>query len=255
MVLVCAAGRGTVIVNRGVHSLDEESLFVLPWGHSISYVAAETDPFLVGGAHLVPAHAPDRPVRPTVPHDGRHELAGCAWRRDDPELADTAVRRLPVKDVPTLAGIVHHAIETFADGPPPLPVMQALGVLVRHELLRLRAPRPTGHGRVLPKDLRRVASYVERHLDRPLTVRTLADVAGYSEATLNRRFRAELGLPPMAFVTACRMRLARRLLRSTGLTIAQIARRCGIGDPYYFSRLFRDHHGDPPTVWRRVRQL
>ena len=86
-------------------------------------------------------------------------------------------------------------------------------------------------------------------------VRTLADVAGYSEATLNRRFRAELGLPPMAFVTACRMRLARRLLRSTGLTIAQIARRCGIGDPYYFSRLFRDHHGDPPTVWRRVRQL
>lgn len=44
---------------------------------------------------------------------------------------------------------------------------------------------------------------------------------------------------------------AQRLLRHTSLTAQQIAFRLGYEDPLYFSRVFRQHVGQPPSQYRR----
>ena len=47
-----------------------------------------------------------------------------------------------------------------------------------------------------------------------------------------------------------RMAESRRLLADTDLPIQEVARRVGITDPGYFSRLFRRTHGTTPRSWR-----
>jgi AraC family transcriptional activator of pobA len=43
---------------------------------------------------------------------------------------------------------------------------------------------------------------------------------------------------------------ARVLLTETDLPVAEVARRVGIHDPGYFSRLFGRAHGTSPRDWR-----
>jgi len=43
---------------------------------------------------------------------------------------------------------------------------------------------------------------------------------------------------------------AARLLRFTDRTVGEIAYATGFGDPLYFSRAFKRHLGEAPTVYR-----
>lgn len=52
-------------------------------------------------------------------------------------------------------------------------------------------------------------------------------------------------------LTAERLRRARTLLLSTGLSAREIADRTGFGNPYYFSRIFRESTGMTPLAYRR----
>ena len=47
-----------------------------------------------------------------------------------------------------------------------------------------------------------------------------------------------------------RMAEARKLLAETDLPVAEVARRVGVSDPGYFSRLFGRAHGTSPRKWR-----
>lgn len=60
-----------------------------------------------------------------------------------------------------------------------------------------------------------VLAWAQERLDSPLTVSALATRAAVSPATLHRRFRAQLGTTPLAWLTGERLALACRL-RSSG---------------------------------------
>ena len=47
-------------------------------------------------------------------------------------------------------------------------------------------------------------------------------------------------------------RSAAELLTSTDLPISDISRRCGYENPFYFSRVFRERMGMPPSEYRRA---
>ncbi|NYI69842.1 AraC family transcriptional activator FtrA [Naumannella cuiyingiana] len=96
-----------------------------------------------------------------------------------------------------------------------------------------------------------VLDWARRHLDRPLTVAALARRAGLSPASLHRRFRAELGLTPLAWLNAERVRHARRLLETTDLTANRVAAQCGMGDVSTLRRLLRRACGLSPSEYRR----
>lgn len=75
--------------------------------------------------------------------------------------------------------------------------------------------------------IRAVQLWLSDHLDEDLTVATLARRAGMSERNFARAFRAETGTTPAAFVEDLRIEAAERLLESTDLTVAAIARLIG----------------------------
>ncbi len=52
-----------------------------------------------------------------------------------------------------------------------------------------------------------------------------------------------------------RMANAERLLDNPGLSVAEVARMVGYGDPRHFSRQFRRETGKSPTHYRRARLI
>jgi transcriptional regulator GlxA family with amidase domain len=81
-------------------------------------------------------------------------------------------------------------------------------------------------------------------------IEDLAARAGLSPRHLQRRFTAELGVPPAAYVERVRIEAARRALAEGDDPIEAIARRCGFGTAETLRRAFHRHVGVPPSDYR-----
>jgi len=92
---------------------------------------------------------------------------------------------------------------------------------------------------------------VER-LGGPLSLAELAAHAGMSVRTFTRRFRAETGISPGAWLAAQRLDYARQLLEDSDLTVDQIAERTGIGTGANLRQQLRASAGVSPTAYRRT---
>ncbi len=97
----------------------------------------------------------------------------------------------------------------------------------------------------------RAAAYCREHLGDALPVGLLARQCGLSRFHFARRFKAEQGMTPTAYVQYQRVRHAVRLLRETALPLKQIAATCGFADANYFGKVFRRHLGATPGALRR----
>ncbi|MHB9025217.1 MAG: AraC family transcriptional regulator [Armatimonadota bacterium] len=75
---------------------------------------------------------------------------------------------------------------------------------------------------------------------------------GYSYAHLTRVFHRAYGMSPLGYLNALRIERAKYLLQESTLAINEIADRVGIGDPAYFSRLFKKYTGSSPTAFLRA---
>jgi len=78
-------------------------------------------------------------------------------------------------------------------------------------------------------------------LDQQLSVADLAEHAAMTPRTFARRFRDELGLAPLQWLTHQRVLLAQELLETTQLSIDLVAHRCGFGSAatlrHHFARV------------------
>ncbi|MGQ7297728.1 helix-turn-helix domain-containing protein [Quadrisphaera sp. KR29] len=92
--------------------------------------------------------------------------------------------------------------------------------------------------------------WAREHLDQPLTLRLLARQAGTTTRTLTRRFTAELGAPPLQWLTAERVRRVRQLLEETTLSMEEIARRCGLGTAANLRVHFARETSTTPSAYR-----
>jgi transcriptional regulator GlxA family with amidase domain len=90
---------------------------------------------------------------------------------------------------------------------------------------------------------------------KPWTVEDLARLGHMSRASFARIFQQVLGQTPMQYLTDWRMTLARDLLLTDGLSMAQISERVGYSSQYAFATAFRRHHGQPPGRWRNEQAL
>ncbi len=57
-------------------------------------------------------------------------------------------------------------------------------------------------------------------------------------------------MTPNDYLKQTRMNLAAELLKDDNLTIAQVAYKVGIDDPYYFSKAFKSYFGIAPSKYR-----
>ncbi|MEV4003790.1 DJ-1/PfpI family protein [Actinomadura sp. NPDC049753] len=82
------------------------------------------------------------------------------------------------------------------------------------------------------------------------TIADLAERSGLSARHLQRRFTAELGVPPAAYVERVRIEAARRALAEGDEPVETLARRLGFGTGETLRRAFHRHVGVAPTDYR-----
>jgi AraC family transcriptional regulator len=86
----------------------------------------------------------------------------------------------------------------------------------------------------------------------PLTLADIANEVYLSVFHLLRLFKETTGETPRRFLTRIRIEEARRLLRNTELSVAEIAPRCGFASPSALSTAFLRHTGMRPSTYRNL---
>jgi AraC family transcriptional regulator len=133
--------------------------------------------------------------------------------------------------------------------------LESLLVLMTHEVF-LEAWMPEAGNSVRrhslsPAAMRRVLDHIEQNLGASITLNKLAEIAGLSRYHFNRCFRSEMGRPPYQFVLARRLVVARHLLESSDIPIAEIASRAGFTSQANLTTAFRRAFGVTPYSYRR----
>lgn len=103
-------------------------------------------------------------------------------------------------------------------------------------------------------DTRLAPAIREIHNDvaRPWTVTHLARAAALSRSAFFDRFTRTVGIPPMEYLLAWRMALAKHLLRQQDTSLIEVAQSVGYSSASTFSTAFKRHEGQPPSRYARA---
>lgn len=101
----------------------------------------------------------------------------------------------------------------------------------------------------------RIIDYARENLHKRISVSDLADFAGMSESTLNRRFRVILQYNPQQLLAHLRVAKACQLLQESVLNVSEVAESCGYDSPAAFARAFKKIKHTTPRDFRAVRRF
>jgi AraC family transcriptional regulator, ethanolamine operon transcriptional activator len=96
-------------------------------------------------------------------------------------------------------------------------------------------------------------TWIDAHLERPITVGRLCQVAGVGERALQKAFESRRGMSPMRFVAERRLAVARRLLTvaDSNHDVTRVAMSLGFGHTGRFAMLYRQAFGESPSQSRQ----
>lgn len=101
-------------------------------------------------------------------------------------------------------------------------------------------------------ELARVRRRIATHGARGLAVSDLVTISGLSVKTLVRRYKEAFGTDPSDDIRKVRLAEATRLLKETGLSIAEIAAECGFSSQAGFYNYLKRHAGWGPSDLRKT---
>jgi AraC-like DNA-binding protein/ubiquinone/menaquinone biosynthesis C-methylase UbiE len=258
---VNAGGRLWVALADGEeHWADTGDVIVLPYGDQHAMGGQEPAERVSIATFLSPPPWTEFPVLVHGAGGARTDVV-CGYLHSSDPLFDPSLRALPplfvVRPDEAAAEWVRASIDFAMRGASPdAPVSPRLPELLLSEALRIHlATAPAAdHGFLAAlRDPVLAPALAALHTDpaEKWTVSDLAARAFVSRSLLDSRFREVLGRSPIRYLADWRMHLADDLLRSTGLSVFEIARRVGYDAEEAFSRAFKRARGETPSARRR----
>lgn len=101
-------------------------------------------------------------------------------------------------------------------------------------------------------DITNLVEFIRSNCTKPLHLNDFTDITNLSKHHLIRTFSRQMGIPPYKFLHMCRINRAQLLLRSTDMTVEQIAYEVGYNDSVVFIRHFRSFNNTTPAVYRKA---
>ena len=194
--------------------------------------------------------------RPDTPVNLRMQVGLCSFASPDAALLVSLLPAMVVvRDEPRLATLMHLVgDETRRSRPGRELVLERLLEVLLIEALRSGADASSVPSLARGLSDERVATALRAMHSKPALCWKVSDLA--AEAAMSRsaffvRFSRLVGLPPMEYLLAWRMALAKRLLRSREFAIPQVADRVGYGSASTFSTAFARYVGMPPARYAR----
>lgn len=129
-------------------------------------------------------------------------------------------------------------------------VLSQKGVLLQLVELFLEASQAAPN----PVDaMQEAAQYICDHCEETVSVRELARQSGYSKDHFTRRFKESIGRTPRQYINDVKLTQAKKLLRTTDMSVSQIAATLGFCDAGYFTNFFCEKAGVTPSYYRKKR--
>jgi AraC family transcriptional regulator len=133
--------------------------------------------------------------------------------------------------------------------------VEALGVVLAHELVRINAGRrcvePQVRGGLAAWQQRTVVAYIEDHLAEPISLAALAQLVRRSPYYFCRAFKQSFGTPPHRYHTSRRIERAKALLAKPAPSVTDIGFTVGFSQTSSFTSAFRKATGLTPTAYHR----
>ena len=131
------------------------------------------------------------------------------------------------------------------------PVVEHLGQALFNEYFATAGVSSEGEKPLHPA-VEKALRFIERNLDKSISSYEIAASAGLSYQHLARLFRTELGYSPSRKLWRTRSERGAELLRSTGLTVGEIANQLGFQNPFHFSRCIKKLFALAPVELREA---
>ncbi len=109
----------------------------------------------------------------------------------------------------------------------------------------------TVHNTYVKGAVSRATHFMSENIESCLTLKQIADYAGYSESYFYRKFIKETGFSPIDYFIHMKVNKAAVYLIKTPMTVVQISAKLGFNSPDYFSRTFRRIVGISATDFRK----
>ncbi|WP_336366366.1 AraC family transcriptional regulator [Marinobacter sp. C2H3] len=229
LLIYCTDGSAFLNVDGVPYTVQAGDLLLLPAGASHRYTASPDDPWSLHWVHYTGPLAEEF-----------HQYLGLG-------------RTQPIRQVgrqPRLLVDFNGLLSVRQTG------FRARGLI--HAANRLRqlltalplATEPNPQDRQL--DLDTLHNYMREHLESRLTLDQLAELAGLSPAHFATRYRAQTGTSPIQHFLHLKVERACQMLDTSSASFAEISRRLGYDDAYYFSRLFKKVMGRSPSDYRHT---
>ncbi|WP_455501367.1 helix-turn-helix domain-containing protein [Gemmiger sp.] len=102
----------------------------------------------------------------------------------------------------------------------------------------------------LSMQVQKCVDYIEMHLEEKIRAADLATLVGYTEYYLTHKFKEETGLSVTDYAKFAKIERAKVLLKSTDMTVQDIAASLAFNTRNYFSRIFQEVTGQTPMEYR-----
>ncbi|MCT4609282.1 MAG: AraC family transcriptional regulator [Pelagimonas sp.] len=118
------------------------------------------------------------------------------------------------------------------------------------QIVEIIHPTPKWREVIADKRLHRVLDFIHDNLGEDLSLAQMAGLAAMSATHFAKAFKAATGSSPLQYVIAARLEMASVLLKTSTLTVAEIAFRVGYQDLSRFGQHFKRKYGASPAVFR-----
>lgn len=220
ILIVCDSGRGFCRVHEAELWLKPYQFVLIPAGTPHEYGACDADPWSISWCHLVGVHG-DILAQQLPLTKAPFDIAPVA-------MAETSQLFELIFDVMKRGFSTEH-----------LTVASSLIQAVLAVLLFDNAGVVNEAGKAKNRYVEKAVEFINRDMDKPISVEDIARAAGLSASRLTQLFREYVGRSPKRYLTRERMLRACHYLDATDVSIAQIADLVGYPDPLHFSRVFR----------------
>jgi len=227
ILILCTEGSGWVTVDSENFEVGPGEAVLIPPGIPHRYGADPADPWTIWWLHV---EGLDVPIL----------VDGVLGAQKHPVL--------PVRDMFSATALARHVVSEVELDETRASTYAAAG-LAWHLFAQLAADRLRGRAKSVDR-IHLVQSHLRTHLAEPMSVPSLARLAGMSTSHFAALFKASAGTGVVEYVKRLRIARARELLVTTDATVAEIAAAVGYSEAFYFSRQFRSVNGVSPTAYR-----
>ncbi len=219
-----------------------------PWNHSITYMPDPENPFTMSGVHVIPDMLEDGDIQYNTFHTMHSEHPLYLLRRNEiiPKFNNPVSRNYP--DGSHILNLINYAVDCFvaqADEN----LLRLLARVLFYEVYKLIYEFDIPEDKY-PKSFVRMLNHIEDYLELPIDIAQLSFHSNLSSASIYRAFKKYLDTTPQKYIIHRRLIHAAKVLQTSTVSIASLARSLQFSTSGNFSRAFRQKFGVSPRKFR-----